>query len=144
MSRFRFVTLLGPALLTLCSFSAARAGDAKTEVLAAMESLRQATLHKDGAALDKLLAADVTYTHSEGKEQTKAEVIQSTVASKTIIQKLEFVDGPVRVFGNVAIVKANVNLWYSPDDVVHMNILHVWAKTPRGWQLVARQATRLK
>ena len=25
----------------------------------------------------------------------------------------------------------------------HLNILHVWIKGPQGWQMVARQATKL-
>jgi hypothetical protein len=132
------------ALFALSSLSAARVGDAKSEVLAAMDGLKQAMIHHDGPALEKLLADNLTYTHSAGQEQSKAEVIQSVVSGKSIIQKLEYTDNSVRVLGNVALVKGKVDLWHSPDNIVHMNILHVWVNGPHGWQLVARQATKLQ
>jgi len=132
------------ALFAISSLSGARTGDAKTEVLAAMDSLKQALVHRDGAALEKLLADNLTYTHSGGQEQNKAEVIQSVVSGKANIQKLEYIDNSVRVLGNVALVKGKVDLWHSPQTIVHMNILHVWVNGPHGWQLVARQATRLQ
>jgi ketosteroid isomerase-like protein len=129
-------------LTTLCW--GAPAGDsAEKEVLAAMESLKHAVLHKDGPALERLLANDLTYTHSAGQEQTKAEFIQSITSGKSITEKLEFSGTSVRLYGKTALVKGRVDLWHSPTNIVHMNILHVWEKSPQGWQLVARQATRL-
>jgi hypothetical protein len=139
MSKFIFVTLFA-----LSSLSAAKSGDAKSEVLAAMDAYKQAMIHRDGSALEKLLSPDLTYTHSGGQEQNKAEVIQSIVSGKTTIQKLEFIDNSVRVLGNVALVKGKVDLWHSPENIVHMNVLHVWMNGSHGWQLIARQATKLQ
>jgi len=42
------------------------------EVLAAMDAYKEAMTHKDGAALEKLLSSDLTYTHSAGQLETKA------------------------------------------------------------------------
>ena len=113
------------------------------EVLAAMDAYKEAMIHKDGAAFDKLLSNDLTYTHSGGQHETKAEVIKSITTGKTIIEALEFSDTSVRLYGNVALVKGKVDLWHSKTNIVHMNVLHVWVKGPQGWQMVARQATRL-
>ena len=113
------------------------------EVLAAMDAYKEAMIHKDGAALDKLLSDDLTYTHSGGQHETKADVIKSITTGKTIIEALDFSDTNVRLYGNVALVKGKVDLWHSKTNIVHMNVLHVWVKGPQGWQMVARQATRL-
>ena len=113
------------------------------EVLAAMDAYKEAMIHKDGAALDKLLSNDLTYTHSGGQHETKADVIKSITAGKTIIEALDFSDTSVRLYGNVALVKGKVDLYHSKTNIVHMNVLHVWVKGPQGWQMVARQATRL-
>lgn len=113
------------------------------EVLAAMDAYKDAMIHKDGAALDKLLSNDLTYTHSGGQHETKADVIKSITAGKTIIEALDFSDTSVRLYGNVALVKGKVDLYHSKTNIVHMNVLHVWVKGPQGWQMVARQATRL-
>lgn len=113
------------------------------EVLAAMDAYKEAMIHKDGAALDKLLSNDLTYTHSGGQHETKADVIKSITAGKTVIEALDFSDTSVRLYGNVALVKGKVDLYHSKTNIVHMNVLHVWVKSPQGWQMVARQATRL-
>jgi ketosteroid isomerase-like protein len=116
---------------------------ADKEVLAAMDAYKEAMIHRDGAALDKLLSNDLTYTHSGGQLETKADVIKSITTAKTIVEAIDFFDTTVRVYGNMALVKGKVDLYHSKTNIVHMNVLHVWMKTPQGWQMIARQATRL-
>lgn len=113
------------------------------QVTAAMESLRQAMLHKDATALDRLLNDDLMYTHSAGKVETKADVIKSIGGGKSIVEKLEFSNTTVRIHGTTALVNGRVDLWHSATDLVPMNILHVWVKQKDGWRLASRQATRL-
>ena len=132
-------TILFSALIV----SAASTSKADQEVLAAMDAYKEAMIHKDGAALDKLLSNDLTYTHSGGQLETKADVIKSITTSKTIVEAMDFSDTTVRVYGNMALVKGKVDLYHSKTNIVHMNVLHVWMKTPQGWQMIARQATRL-
>lgn len=131
-------------LLTAASLFAADpdASGAK-QVMAAMESMKQAMLHKDGPALEKLLHADLTYTHSQGQLDTKADLVKAVASGKANIQKLEFTNPIVNVYGNTALVKGRVDLWHSETNIVHMHILHVWLKGTDGWKLVSRQATRL-
>jgi ketosteroid isomerase-like protein len=112
------------------------------EVLAAMGAWKQAMLRKDGAALEKLLHPDITYSHSSGAVQTKAEVIKSATAEKATTQAIEFADTNVRVYGKTALVRGVVDLT-SGTGKTHLNILTVWLKGPQGWQMVARQATKL-
>ena len=121
----------------------ATGGQADKEVLDAMNGLKDAMIHKDGAALDKLLSKDLTYVHSGGQLETKAEVIKAITSGKSIVERIDYTATTVRFYGNTALVKCNVDLWHSSTNIVHMNVLHVWTKSDKGWQLVARQATRL-
>ena len=116
---------------------------AEKQVTVAMEALKQAMIHRDGAALDRLLNDDLMYTHSAGQVETKADVIKSIGSGKSIIEKLEFSNTTVRVYGETALVKGRVDLWHSATNIVPMDVLHVWVKKADGWRLVARQATRL-
>jgi ketosteroid isomerase-like protein len=119
---------------------------AEKEVLAAMDAWKQATMKKDGAALDKLLHPDLTYSHSSAMNQTKAEVISSVTTGKATVEGITFSDTTVRVYGKTALVKGKVDIVNNTDGKstpAHLNILHVWIKSPKGWQMVARQATRL-
>jgi len=108
-----------------------------------MDAYKDAMIHKDGAALERLLSNDLTYIHSGGKLETKADVIQSIISGKTIVEAIDFSDTAVRFYGKTALVRGKVDLWHSKTNIVHMNVLHVWVKGPQGWQMVARQATRL-
>jgi ketosteroid isomerase-like protein len=123
--------------------SAASASKEQDEVLAAMESYKNAMIQRDGKTLDRVLSDDLTYTHSGGQFQNKADVIDSIVNKKTTIERMQFSDTTVRFYGDVALVKGRVDLWHSPTVIVHMSVLHVWVKRPQGWQMVARQATKL-
>jgi ketosteroid isomerase-like protein len=119
------------------------AADPKTDVLAAMESWKQAVLKKDAAALDKLLHPDLTYSHSDGRTQTKADILGAMANTESI----QFGDLSVRVYGNTALVKGPMEIVSKAADgsttKLSLSVLQVWLKGPQGWQLVARHSTRL-
>lgn len=129
--------------LALTVIAAESNPSAEKQVTVAMEALKQAMIHRDGVALDRLLNDDLMYTHSAGQVETKADVIKSIGSGKSIIEKLEFSNTTVRVYGETALVKGRVDLWHSATNIVPMDVLHVWVKKADGWRLVARQATRL-
>jgi len=132
-------------LLSTIVISAASVGSNadKQDVMTAMDAYKNAMTHRDGAALGKLLGNDLTYVHSDGLLETKRDVIQSVVSGKAAVDKIEFLpDTQIRIHGNTAYVAGKEDLWH-PKSTIHMHVLHVWEKTPQGWQLVARQATKL-
>jgi len=136
-------------ILLFTGFLAASSTDPKAEkeVLAAMEAWKQATMKKDGAALDKLLHPDLTYSHSNAKNQTKDEVIKDVTTGKATVEAVTFSDTTVRVYGKTALVKGKVdivNITDGKSTPAYLDILHVWVKGPQGWQMIARQATRLQ
>jgi hypothetical protein len=131
---------IGLILLATMSLMAA---DEKAQVLGAMESFKQAMLHRDRAALDRLLSPDLLYTHSAGGLETKAQFMEAIVSGKSVTTKLEFGPQTVRIYGKTALVKMRVDLWHSDTNIVNMDVLHVWVNNGGNWQMVARQATRL-
>jgi ketosteroid isomerase-like protein len=138
-------------LLTLfCCAGALVAADAtpksEKEVLAAMEAWKKATMTKDKAALEKLLHEDLSYTHSNALNESKADVIRVVTTGKSKTEAIEFLETTVRVYGNTALVKGKVDITNNVDGkstANHLNVLHVWVKGSGGWQLVGRQAVRL-
>jgi len=121
------------------------AGEAanEKEILAVMDTYKDAMIHNNAAVLGKLLHDDLTFVHSGGQLEHKADVLKSVTSGKNVITRMEFSDSSVRTYGNTALVRCRVDLWHSDTNIVHMNVLHAWIKTPAGWQLTARQATRL-
>ena len=116
---------------------------AAKQVTAAMEAMKQAMIHRDGPALERLLHEDMTYTHSAGQVESKADLVKAVASGKANIQKLEFSGTKISVYGNTAFFKGHVDLYHSDTNIVNMDVLHVWLKGADGWKLVARQATRL-
>jgi ketosteroid isomerase-like protein len=116
---------------------------AEKEILAVMDAYKDAMIHSDAAVLEKLLRDDLTFVHSAGQFESKSDVLKAVTTGKNVITRMEFSDSSVRIYGNTALVKCRVDLWHSETNIVHMNILHAWVKSARGWQLAARQATRL-
>src|SRR5947208_3376229 len=88
-------------LLILAMAATLAAADPKAEVLSAMEAWKTATLKKDGAALDKLLHSDLLYSHSDGRTETKADILKALPN----LGEIKFGESNVRVYGNTALVK---------------------------------------
>ena len=95
---------------------------------------------------------DLTFVHSAGQLEHKADVLKAVTTGKNVITKMEFSDTSVRIYGNTALVKCRVDLWHSDTNIVHMNILHVWVKGPaagnwwparrRGWRVIVPVTAR--
>ena len=123
--------------------------DSKDEraVMATLEAMAQATIKKDVAALDKIYHPDLTYSHSSAMLQSKAEVLKAA-AGPGVTESMTFQDSTIRIYGNVALVRGVNELRNGTPGAMHdnhLNILWVLLKGPgpHGWQIVARQTTRL-
>lgn len=125
-------------ILLLVAAMSLSAADPKSDVLAAMESWKTAVLTKDAAALDRLLHPDLTYSHSNGRTESKADILKALPD----IKEITFGESTVRVYGNTALVKGQMRVVGTPPTL-DLSVLQVWMKGPKGWQLVARQSTRL-
>jgi len=136
-------------LATLLTFSSKAQQDnsaKQTEVMMKMANLRNALLSKDSVALSNLLADDVTYGHSSGLIQTKAELIRSIMSGEQAYKSIEPSNMVVRIYDNAGVVNANVkaNLIYQgkPTDL-NMAVTFTWVKINGEWKLVARQSVKL-
>jgi len=137
-----WIGILFSGLALAAAKSPAGAAD---EVRAAMLAWREATLGKDGAALDRLLHEGLTYSHSNGRTQSKPDVLESVTGGKSSVTGIDFGELTFRVYETTALVKGIVDVHSSKGGVAstaHLDILHVWIKGPQGWQMVARQATQ--
>lgn len=140
-------TVFFALILALAPVLSAQSGKADQAVLQAEKDRFAAMIKGDRPALEKLLADDLTYTHSSALFESKEQFIKS-VTSGTIdyvsIEPSE-ADWKVRVNGNTAIVNgvAAVNVIDTGKDL-KIKIRYTTIHTNRGgaWQLQAWQATR--
>jgi hypothetical protein len=120
--------------------------EVEKEVPAAMDSSKQAMMAKDRGTLQKLFHQELTYTHSSGNIETKAEAIKAVVEGCTKIEGIDQMNNNIRVYGNTALVNGKVDFRKNPGGQVskaHLGILHVCVIGSTGWQMVAQHALRL-
>src|ERR1035438_840602 len=113
-------------LVVFATAASLSAADPKADVLAAMESWKQAMLTKDTAALDRLLHPDLTYSHSDGHNQTKADLMKSPGNN----QSITFGETTVRIYGDTALIKGPAEFvsisGSGATATAHLNILQGW------------------
>jgi ketosteroid isomerase-like protein len=139
-----------PCLLVLAGALVSAANNPADEkaVLATLDAMAKATVAKDIPTLTKIYGDDITYAHSSALTQTKADVLKA-LAGPTINEFMKFSDTTVRIYGDVALVKGVCDFRNgAPGNVLdnHLNILWVMVRRPQGpfgWQIVARQTTRI-
>ena len=116
----------------------------ESAVSAAVEALRKATIAADKSALEKLTAAELSYGHSSGRVETKAEFIDALVSGKSGFSAIELAGQTVNVVDRIAIVRHVFNATRRKEgDKVKLFNLTIWMQQQDQWKLLARQAAKL-
>ena len=111
-------------------------------VAAAVEALRKAMVAAEKSALDKLVADELTYGHSSGRLETRAEFIADATSDKAGFAAIELSDQTVRIVDNMALVRHIFSGTSRRHGAVKLSNLMVWLRRDGQWKLVARQATK--
>jgi ketosteroid isomerase-like protein len=118
-------------------------------VLAAEKGWSTGVSTPDYAMLDKFLADDMTYTHSNGASDTKASYIGKLKAGTMRYFKAEYPAEPrVQILGkDAAITIGKVNVVTlgagGAQSPATLAFLHAFVKRHGQWQLVAHQSAKV-
>jgi ketosteroid isomerase-like protein len=115
----------------------------EADVLAAVAAWKQAALAGDAKALGSLYHDGLAYTHSNGMTQNKAVAIAAETAPNGVYKGIEMRDVEVHVYGDTAILEYKLDLTHFAGDTAHLHEMMVWLKSPQGWRMLARHATKL-
>ena len=141
MKKFILAFFLGVLFFT----SASAQSEQQEVVMMKMLELKTALIQKDSVSLSKLLADDVSYGHSNGWVQTKAQLIRDVMSGVQDYKTIEPSNLNIRVYENTAVVtmqsKSNMIFQGKPLDL-SMNVLLVWVKKNNDWKLIARQSVK--
>ena len=113
-----------------------------------VEAFRAAQAAADAKALDSLCAAELSYSHSDGRVEDKATFIANATSGKSKVLSLKYEDTKVRVVGPVAVVRFH---WLGESEAVadgkksstNLHILMNWVKQGSDWKLLSRGSTKL-
>ena len=125
--------------VTACAFAADPA-DAVREASAAW---RQAVIQRDEAALQRLLADDLLYSHANGRTQNKAEYIAAVTKGPGRYESFHDTDTTIRVYGKTAVLTGYVDVKLAQRESYRVRTLEVYVENNGRWQMAAHQSARV-
>jgi uncharacterized protein DUF4440 len=113
-----------------------------------VEAFRQAQIAADPKALEGLCAAELSYSHSDGRVEDRPTFVTNATNGKSKFLTLEYKDPQIRVVGPAAIVRFH---WIGESQVIadgkksstNLHILMNWQKQGSDWKLLSRASTKL-
>ena len=115
-------------------------------VLDAEDRRYRAMIDADLATLDRLLDDRVSYAHSSGVRDTKAEYLEKVRNGYYVYRRIDHPVDRVEVVGDTAIVVGRMTADLTVDGtpkVIDNLALAVWTRTAGDWRLLAYAPTRL-
>ena len=113
-----------------------------------VEAFRKAQIAADQRELFALCAAELSYSHSDGRVEDRQTFVANAGNGKTKFLSLEYKDPTIRVVGDAAIVRFH---WMAESEVIadgkknntNLHILMNWQKQGSEWKLLSRASTKL-
>ncbi|VVN91426.1 nuclear transport factor 2 family protein [Pseudomonas fluorescens] len=106
---------------------------------------RRAMMDQDMKFLESIYSDDLSYSHSDGKSDSKSSYLQGMRAGIWIYRHLESQQEVFRIEGDCAVITGLIDMdVIIRDEPVLLNsrYISVWRKSDAGWQMIAWQSTR--
>ena len=120
--------------------------DDEKQVLAAEDRRYAAMVDGDLATLDELCTDELSYAHSSGVRDTKAEYFAKISSGYYDYHRIDHPVERVEVVGDTAIVVGRMTADLTVDGTaktIDNLALAVWTRGPGGWRLLGYAPTRL-
>jgi ketosteroid isomerase-like protein len=113
-----------------------------------LEAFRAAQFAANAEILATLCAAELSYSHSDGRVEDKTAFIANATNGKSKWLSLTYEDPKIRVVGDAAIVRFH---WLGESEAAadgkksstNLHILMNWQKQGAEWKLLSRASTKL-
>lgn len=115
-------------------------------VASAVEALKKAMIDADKATLENLTDEALSYGHSNGKIEDKAEFVRAIVSGESDFVTINLTEQTIKIVGNAAIVRhklAGTTNNSGKPGTANLSLLMVWQKQKGAWKLLARQAVKI-
>jgi ketosteroid isomerase-like protein len=107
-----------------------------------------AVVKKDYAVLDRVLADDLAYTHSDGRLDTKKNLIESLRSGKQTYNAAEHQSIDVKMLAkDIALVRSRIRMTAASGGAAatpaNFSALRVYQLKNGQWQMIGHQSARL-
>lgn len=103
----------------------------------------QAAVKQDRAALERLLADDITYAHANGRVQNKGEYVEAVTSGPPRYESFDFTEVKISIYGKAAVLTAFVDVKMVGSPSFRVRTLQVYVENGGRWQFAAHQSARL-
>lgn len=144
--RILLIRALASSLLLILVSAPLPAATVEEEVRAAEARRFAAMVQVDAAALAGLLADDLTYTHSNGVVENKAQFLESLSSGRLRYLSIEPSEVVVRVYGDTAILTGRSTMKVKTGEqetTLPIRFTDVWVRQAGRWRMAAWQSTRI-
>lgn len=136
----RLLTIL---FLFLVAFANAQTDEEK--LIGTVKEFHQALVNKNTVSINQQTDKALSYGHSNGWVETKAEMIKNLETGYISYQSFREDSISVLINGNMANVRFVADITATMKAAVntyHLKVLEVWVKKGKRWVLFARQAVK--
>ena len=141
------IFLVVMSLVSLVPLAKAQtAGEGEREIRELETQRFRAMERVDVAALNRILSDDLIYTHANGLQQTKAELIGVLGSGDMKYESITTDDVRVRIFTETAVVTGRALIKikaHGEEQSFKLCYLDVYVKQDGRWQMVAWQSSRV-
>ena len=142
MKRILFGSLMS---LTLTVFPSRAQSATEQDLLQLENEWSQADLHKDAAALDRILADDWIGIDFEGTVLTKLQALKGIASDSNALQSTVLRDMKVRIYGETAVITGTdteQGEYHGKDSSGKYVWTDVFVRRNGRWQAVSSQSTK--
>jgi hypothetical protein len=140
--------MLAPLLPLLAATAFAQASEDQA-VWQQVDALNAAVFQrKDAQAMQALVDERLSYAHSNGQVENKAQMVANAVASRNQYRDIVVDRVSMTVADNTAVARhvlaATQTDQHGKESALRISVLQVWMRQPgKPWELLARQAVRV-
>ena len=109
----------------------------------AVDNLGKTMIAADKEALEAVVSDQLSFGHTNGRTETKAEFVNNILDKKPIYKSITLSDTTLSVVGNNAIARytAAVDLESGGKEIsIKVGVMTVWVKDGGTWKLLAHQS----
>lgn len=138
--------LLSIAFASCCFFTTQAQKKKEIPVTSAVAALVKAMETGDRTALEKLSSDYLSYGHSGGHVENKAEFVEAIASGTSDFLTIDISKQSIDVTGKNAIVRHQLDaktMDKGKPGEAHLNVLYVFRKENGEWKMLARQAAKI-
>jgi ketosteroid isomerase-like protein len=141
---FLFLIILG---FFQCEGPRTEDGSSKEDVLNIEKMRFKATVDRDVSYLEKVMADDLYYVHSNGEVDTKETYIKSIADGNRAYDDISIDEAEIRIYDNTAIINGICTYYRQHPDGSPNNLqlryTNVYVKNADDWKMVSWQSLRM-